>query len=517
MSPTPFLFNSTQPKLSEPKSSVWLKRIRAREEDASANQPPPKRQRQVMTCAPAYRTGLNNILWANDTTTIAEIQSELESFDWALHDSLNVPVCKDWDWEEDEEEEEDGDKDEERSQDSRRPCEICKNYIEHVLERAGQDDDAVLSESGEGSRYEGNGRKKSATDEKDAGNEDGDDQPFKSELMCLLFHLRDRKAREAAFAYDHTDPRSMGQLQGLLVSFHVDKLQAEAQRDHARADRHTAETQRDDALAAETRAKAELLQLECSAKELQTQLQQALAEIASLKDALHISKLKSDRQHVVAEKTAGGSVAENSAENLSARVSTQPTELSIKMPGKDAPPEVFAKWLQYRKLTNIKGIRLCGPDWVVDLRDVRGYVQVQYRIPPKGPSKGDRLYSNHCLLAILWILAIPRKYDRMLNSMGLKIAEIAQIEPLPIPFDNRLFDDEKTTRLLAGQGLTTAVANDTWQFCRNLVFDLALSENSIASEASSIKSAVEAELVDTTPPCGLRPAEEDQYRPVGAG
>ena len=166
--------------------------------------------------------------------------------------------------------------------------------------------------------------------------------------------------------------------------------------------------------------------------------------------------------------------------------------------------------MQFRKATNIKGIPISGPDWVVDLRNVRGYHQVHSRIPSKGTRKAERLHSAHCLLAVLRVLAIPERYGKLLNSLGLKVAENPQLEPLPIPVGQADFDDEQTTRLLAQQGLTTAVANDTWQFCCNLVFDLASSGNSTASEASSLKSVVEAALIGVTPPRGLRSAEEDQ-------
>ncbi|KAF8214515.1 hypothetical protein K438DRAFT_1955561 [Mycena galopus ATCC 62051] len=384
--------------------------------------------------------------------------------------------------------------------------------LAHFLKRAQQDDEEAMdtdSDNGEGNRRQ-------EVQEVEA-NED-DEEPIKSKMVLKLLHLRDVKAREAAFKFDHNDPRAMGELQGLLVALNVSKREADAARDHA--------------VRSEATARAEILQLQNSAEELRIQHEHV---VASLKQALNelesrhqltldelarktsaLKELESRHQLALDEaatKVIDASSPGNSGQNSSAVASTHTIDLFTKMPGKDNSPEFFARWLQFRKATNINGIPLSGPDWVVDLRNVRGYHQVHSRIPPKGTTKAERKHHGNCLIAILRVLAVPGKYPALLNRLGLTVAETPRLEALPIPIDQPNFDDKRITRVLSEQGLTIAVANDAWQFCRNLVFDLASSQNSIAGEAANVKSLVEAALRDSgmPPPCAIRPAEEDRY------
>jgi hypothetical protein len=73
-------------------------------------------------------------------------------------------------------------------------------------------------------------------------------------------------------------------------------------------------------------------------------------------------------------------------------------------------------------------------------------------------SQAQRKHCQLCLSALLQILAIPRKYAHLLKFYQLF---------LPIAFDQPEIKDKEITQLLARQGLTTMVANDTWQFCYN--------------------------------------------------
>ena len=168
------------------------------------------------------------------------------------------------------------------------------------------------------------------------------------------------------------------------------------------------------------------------------------------------------------------------------------TFYAMTMPSREEPPEQLARWLQFHELTNIKGIPICGPDWVVDLRNVRGYHEVMSRAPPKPRNKNRTGRKAHQLgvFAILNVLGVPEKYSKLLRAGKFSIA--SQVKWEPLPFRDALQTDQITAQLLAAQGLSLAVANDTWLFCYNYIKSLAASED---AAAMTLLAQVEVQLV----------------------
>ncbi|KAJ7791411.1 hypothetical protein B0H14DRAFT_3500483 [Mycena olivaceomarginata] len=198
------------------------------------------------------------------------------------------------------------------------------------------------------------------------------------------------------------------------------------------------------------------------------------------------------------------------ASNPSAPLQEWQSLLSMQMPGKNEAPELFARWIQFHELTNIKGVPMCGPEWVVDLRNIRGYHQVMARIPPK-TNQGQRVrkHRSYCLLAIVKVLAIPGEYANLVRLTKSPIASSTRLDPLPITIGQQITNEE-VTRILAAQGLTVAVADDAWQFCFNYL--KASAASSPAADTAALLVVVETALKNTPPPSGLHPASQDQYK-----
>lgn len=177
------------------------------------------------------------------------------------------------------------------------------------------------------------------------------------------------------------------------------------------------------------------------------------------------------------------------------------------MPSKDDPPHEFARWMQFHELTNIPGVPTSAErNWVVDCRDIRGYHQVMCRVPPKTPnqSQAARKHRSACLFAILNVLAIPREYTRLLSSTDALVATVAQLTPLPLAVGKET-TKEQTTHMLASQGLTARIADDTWQFC----FNYLVAKAKESSDAADLLAHVQEALRTTTKPAGLHPHSED--------
>jgi hypothetical protein len=198
--------HSSQPSIKL-KSQKLIEKTR--NERPFAEQPPSKRPRVEFAAMTAQRrsmatyveTDLRRLLWANDESTIDELQEELlhNGLEWTLDDSLLVPLCK-----EDEE------------------CLKCDAYHEHLMRRMARDDEEDPSDD--------ENTMQTDSQESEVGAREIE---FKSESMQKLLKLRNLRARLEAYLSD--DAHSMGQLQGMVVQLNYDKVRAEGDRDRANA------------------------------------------------------------------------------------------------------------------------------------------------------------------------------------------------------------------------------------------------------------------------------------------
>ncbi|KAJ6482342.1 hypothetical protein C8R47DRAFT_1073631 [Mycena vitilis] len=145
---------------------------------------------------------------------------------------------------------------------------------------------------------------------------------------------------------------------------------------------------------------------------------------------------------------------------------------SAKAPGYDAPVDLFARWLQVQKQGRIKGVPACGPDWIVDLRDVRGRNTIMPRVPPGPPmtrTTEERAHHRLCLFAVLRVLVIPGKYANIMRRSGISVACEVHFRCIFEKSYARPPTDEDVVRLLASQGLSMELADDSYQFCMNIL------------------------------------------------
>ncbi|KAJ7462832.1 hypothetical protein B0H11DRAFT_1923235 [Mycena galericulata] len=155
---------------------------------------------------------------------------------------------------------------------------------------------------------------------------------------------------------------------------------------------------------------------------------------------------------------------------------------SAQAPSYDDPPEVYAKWLQFHENQLIKGVPVHGPDWVVDLRDVRGRNAVLSRVPQgMTGTREQRRHFADCLIAVLEVLCIPGAYASILERTGIAVAgEVilsSRFQPPGSQFSPPTEDD--VVQSLASQGLTVETADDAWQFCYKLLEAHATARESI--------------------------------------
>ena len=188
----------------------------------------------------------------------------------------------------------------------------------------------------------------------------------------------------------------------------------------------------------------------------------------------------------------------------------------MKMPPPSSSLHLLACWIQFHEHTRLKGVRLCGPDWVVDLRDLRGYKEVIGRIPPLSANCGSHQRKSYqdCIFAVMDVLAMPGRYGYLLRVGNCSVAAELQYCPLSLPNGH---DDLAVTRLLAAQGLTTAAADDAWQYCyhylKSVAGDRSLSTRTI-DRAENLLASIDRQLL-TAPhdrPMGLKAPEADRFR-----
>ncbi|KAJ6497213.1 hypothetical protein C8R47DRAFT_1069255 [Mycena vitilis] len=507
------LYNSTRPALVVPQSPPWVQN-----DTMSADEPPAKRPCPQLQAMSAWSpNSLMNLIHLNDNATVNEIRQELAAagFGWHLHEQLLVPVCKD-----------------------EMDCTICDQYLVHVLERFYQGDDEPPPTS-------------VCMDVEPTEDGDENGKPKESRWMKMLLHLRSVLCRMDAFSYDHNNDQGKGELKGMMVTIYNDKVNAQRQRDHALTSRAYLEAeiaqlkqllnqskadqqvlleenlvlkgeldvQRQHTLTTQAVLEAENSRWKQSHEEVATQQRLALEQFSAF-------KVQADSRYdlAVTAQTALESEIVQLKHSHEQETATLQQQLSscewrmlqtMTMPSKDDPPRVFARWMQFHELQNIKGIPMNPPDWVVDCRDIRGYHQVTCRIPPKEAKQNQTLRHHRtlCLFAILNVLAIPGKYARLLASTHSRVAATAQLAPLPIRIGAQQPDDEEIARLLAAQGLTVPVADDTWQFCNNFLIAQANDHSSASprNTASELLFFVRATLPPgSTPPNGLYTPSQDR-------
>ncbi|KAJ7176435.1 hypothetical protein C8R43DRAFT_943213 [Mycena crocata] len=182
---------------------------------------------------------------------------------------------------------------------------------------------------------------------------------------------------------------------------------------------------------------------------------------------------------------------------------------AMRLPAPCGPPELLAGWIQFRE-EGLKGIPVCGPEWVIDMRDVRGYRQLMSRAPLKQRQNGPFLRDlhEHGLYAILRVILL-REYPRLLKETGTSIDPVPRLIPcsFPAPIPGNLPDHDVAT-LLAERGLSVRDAEDAWQWAYKYMNAEALGSEQtwLATKMRELK----AQVVSSAPP-GLHTPQEDRY------
>jgi hypothetical protein len=176
-------------------------------------------------------------------------------------------------------------------------------------------------------------------------------------------------------------------------------------------------------------------------------------------------------------------------------------------------PERIAQYLQFNEDRDFKGIPVCGPNWIIDMRDVRGYKQVMARLPPKvrGQPADERMYFGKCLTRVLSVLAIPGKYASILHETNTVIADAEQLIPCDFGKDPVALSDADVAVLLAERGMSVAAAADAWQFCINYVKSQVQKPDSFIYHHLMVRIMESATSANVAPPPGLHSIQEDQY------
>ncbi|KAF8186849.1 hypothetical protein K438DRAFT_1765030 [Mycena galopus ATCC 62051] len=501
------LFHATVPSVKHSKSEAFRRKIQ--DAGPSAEAPPSKRPRITgknpfepqLAAMSAYTSNVNvrALLWANNTVTMDNLEEELRqqsSCGWTLND-WDVPVC-----------------------DDDAECSICDAHTRHFLARLARDDD-------DDSADEAQIRSSPEEDERSTSpgsDSESDKVQEKSVSIKKLLRLRDLRARKRAYKSDEPD-----NLQGMMVALAFDKLRAEADRDTANSRWALIDKEKD--------ALHESLQTLTQAHdELQTHHKAALDELEVLKQRLStMSAIPTNPPVAAAPALAMSATGSTSAVSTTPPLAgfsiptsapihppTIPTFsfsfshaewLAMKMPPPSAAPQLLACWLQFQEHTGLRGVRLCGPHWDVDLRDLRGYREIMSRVPEmrKNSGRTDRRDRQRCILAILDVLALPRRYSELLSADRCAVATEVRYYPLSLQQGQQ---DLAVSRLLAAQGLTVEVADDAWQYAYRYIKSIAEDRsvrNAKTDAAQNLLANVEARLRGGPPP-GLKSEEEDRFR-----
>ncbi|KAJ7272664.1 hypothetical protein B0H12DRAFT_1066906 [Mycena haematopus] len=469
-----------QSSLKTPRSHIFQELIQ--QTAPFSDQPPHKRPRPeppqrkrtfaaMMTQPRWEQTNLRTLLWLNDERTIGDLQAELEAqFLWHLDETLNLPVCRD----------------EER-------CGICERYLRHVTlrrdraddEEPGSEEEALINDN-KGSEDDGTGDEADDDAMEGSQSESGSTEEIKSEGMRKLFRLRDLIARRDSFDADD-DERAMGQLEGMMSTLQTDKLRADADCAHANAGWAVAQ--------------AELEALKKSHDALTSTHQELMARYQSTVD--ENTALKKQLQSALA--SCVWQCPDLSAAEWLAMQKPTPHDLQL-----------LACWLQFHEHIVLPGVPL-HDHYAIDLRDLRGYREVTARLPKSTAkaSKPERVHRQRCLMAIIKVLAVPGRYSELVHINNYAIAAGVLYSPLLL---QETSTEEDVAHGLASQGLTTATADDAWQYSYNIVLLTADSPphgtdtgGAIKDEAVSLRTRIKAKLDSSPKPAGINPPAQDKF------
>ncbi|KAJ7153164.1 hypothetical protein C8R43DRAFT_1127001 [Mycena crocata] len=143
---------------------------------------------------------------------------------------------------------------------------------------------------------------------------------------------------------------------------------------------------------------------------------------------------------------------------------------SQKLPHASKPAEELAKWICSNQRP-VKGVPASAPDWNVDLRDARGHQALMTLAPPgrHGRTRDTRTRHRRRFLSILRILVIPGAYAARIRKLGV-VVENQSLSEVDFRFPP-INDEDQLIRALGIRGLSTAVADDCWQFCYRFLQD----------------------------------------------
>ncbi|KAJ7505029.1 hypothetical protein B0H11DRAFT_1905101 [Mycena galericulata] len=441
---------------------------------------------------------------------------------WTLHSKLNIPKCRD-----------------------ELSCSICNEYVKHVEEARGS-----------------GGRGVNEDDQDDEDDEDdwqdqeefegpGEDLDMGESSMDCLFRLQDllgksryvswsdktRKITEAsgmvaamqaqAMAEEKCDAAQAGQV---ALSTRLELLQVKAddteakfealtmkhggvvaERDHARQQLRETESQLTSAIAERDHARQQL-------RENDSQLTGALAELQQAKQQLATTQtLLANAEAEVKQLGDEGRIDHRprkrpkTAVPLSVRAKEEKvwTDLNqMRRPLVTDPAIDIAHFLQFNEEVDFKGIPLHGAQWMVDMRDVRGYREVMGRAPRKTKAPDNFQHFAHCVTRLLRILTIPGEYGRLLKEQGVTVTAAEDLSPCDFGDYPAALSNGQVARLLADRGLSLATADDAWQFCHNYVKAQAASPDKFFD-----KDAMRQLLSDVGPHSApsLQPIADDVY------
>ncbi|KAJ7606581.1 hypothetical protein DFH06DRAFT_1347962 [Mycena polygramma] len=176
-------------------------------------------------------------------------------------------------------------------------------------------------------------------------------------------------------------------------------------------------------------------------------------------------------------------------------------------------PIRIAQFLQFHEEADFKGIPISGePLWAIDMRDVRGYRQIMGRAPAKDKAQSlmDRLFFGRCLTRLLRIIAVPGKYAQLLHETDIIIAPQERLTPCDFGPNPDYLSDAQVASLLAQQGVTTAIADDSWQFCDHYLRAQITKPDSFLN-LPTLREILQSSQASGSHAPGLYPAEQDQY------
>ncbi|KAJ7460123.1 hypothetical protein B0H11DRAFT_1924166 [Mycena galericulata] len=444
---------------------------------------------------------------------------------WTLHDKLNIPKCLDSE-----------------------KCSICREYLEHLEGARGRGGRRQKSDDSEDAGSDNSDDSEdvgSDMDEEDDG--EGEDMDIGDSPMDSLFSLQDLigkyrhlKSKEPVDASVVTAMVSRVKVEAEMGAADALQLALSAQLESVQLGADKSLSHLNELTLEHGRVLAERDQARSALADVEIKLASTLAAFKEVEERLHVAQIQlaarptqgqqlpaliqAETTPRRAKKRSGSDETARPTKRARGNETTSPAAPPAALdpviaewerfnqmtrPVCSDPPELIAQFLQYHEETNFRGIPLYGPAYTVDLRDVRGYRQVMGRAPPKRrSSEGD--YTAECITRVLQILAIPGKYARLLQKANIVVAPEEDLSPCPWGTSPADLPDADVARLLAQSGLTTLVADDSWQFCRNFI------QSQINAPDKAFNVAAMNEILKGMEKCPdpprLRPLHVDTFR-----